>query len=452
MAAVSATMRGELANLLLAPCLVCLDDVAAIDAVWSCRQCFVTLHIGCIQAWAREGVQQHAYVSTQLFPDQVRVWECPKCRLEYGQDVYPSRYFCFCGRIEDPPHNPWLAPHSCGETCGKLLQPSCGHRCLLLCHPGRCPPCSKMLVDASCFCGSQKMARRCGAKFWSCGQPCGRVLACGTHRCSQPCHSGECAPCRQTSQQPCVCGAEQRLVTCLEPVWQCTRPCEKPLSCSHHRCDRGCHKPPCGPCPRSVNRSCPCGKRRTAALPCTEDVPPCGDSCLRTLGCGSHACQERCHVGPCSECRLLITKTCRCGSMTRSVPCSKDLVCNVKCNKIRSCGVHSCKRKCCDGHCPPCEELCGRTLACKTHKCPSSCHGESKCYPCPLSVTLSCACGVTTQTVPCGRERTTQLPRCRELCRRPPYCRHDHQTDHRCHFDERECPACNQLCNQPLSW
>ena len=34
----------------------------------------------------------------------------------------------------DPPNDPWLLPHSCGEVCRKAL--SCGHLCSLLCHPG----------------------------------------------------------------------------------------------------------------------------------------------------------------------------------------------------------------------------------------------------------------------------------------------------------------------------
>ena len=36
----------------------------------------------------------------------------------------------------DPPVDPWLLPHSCGEICDKPLQPECGHRCVTLCHPG----------------------------------------------------------------------------------------------------------------------------------------------------------------------------------------------------------------------------------------------------------------------------------------------------------------------------
>jgi len=43
---------------------------------------------------------------------------------------------CYCGDQQDPPADPWLSPHSCGSVCQKQLKPSCGHTCLLLCHPG----------------------------------------------------------------------------------------------------------------------------------------------------------------------------------------------------------------------------------------------------------------------------------------------------------------------------
>ena len=62
----------------------------------------------------------------------------PKCRHEYNQMECPTRYFCFCGKEEDPQFDPWLVPHSCGQVCGRQLKPECGHSCLLLCHPGLC--------------------------------------------------------------------------------------------------------------------------------------------------------------------------------------------------------------------------------------------------------------------------------------------------------------------------
>lgn len=60
----------------------------------------------------------------------------PKCRHEYSQSQCPTRYYCFCGKQPDPQPDPWLVPHSCGDVCGRRLNPECGHSCLLLCHPG----------------------------------------------------------------------------------------------------------------------------------------------------------------------------------------------------------------------------------------------------------------------------------------------------------------------------
>lgn len=36
--------------------------------------------------------------------------------------------------------------------------------------------------------------------------------------------------------------------------------------------------------------------------------------------------------------------------------------------------VRCCRRRCCDGNCPPCEEVCNRKLRCGNHRCPATCH------------------------------------------------------------------------------
>ena len=74
--------------------------------------------------------------------NQIFQWGCPKFRHVYSE--IPQKYTCYCEKIVDPPFDPWIVPHSCGDTCGKLL--SCGqHKCLILCHPGPCPPCPKIV-------------------------------------------------------------------------------------------------------------------------------------------------------------------------------------------------------------------------------------------------------------------------------------------------------------------
>ncbi|XP_020629848.1 NF-X1-type zinc finger protein NFXL1-like [Orbicella faveolata] len=395
-------------------CLICIASIKHVDAVWNCSQCFSTLHLQCIQKWARDGAAYNLLSSDNISQADLP-WYCPKCRFEFKQSDCPTRYYCFCEKQENPLFDPWLTPHSCGQSCSKPLKPECGHDCLLLCHPGPCPPCPKT-VRVSCHCGSHPpVVRRCSAKSWSCGKPCGKLLSCDHHNCESPCHPGGCLPCPKESIQSCLCGKVTSKRPCASPEWQCEQVCDKVLSCGHHRCERLCHADNCGDCPRTGERKCPCGQT-TLSLPCTEDVPTCGGTCDKPLACGRHKCTQQCHTGSCGVCRQVVTKTCRCGKREKNVLCSQGFLCEVKCLKMRQCERHPCKRKCCDGHCPSCELTCNRTLNCRNHKCPSQCH-RGPCYPCPLQVDVKCFCGATVLTLPCGREKVTKPPKCAELCR-----------------------------------
>ncbi|XP_041358190.1 NF-X1-type zinc finger protein NFXL1-like [Gigantopelta aegis] len=427
-------------------CVICIETIKKEDAIWTCSGCCCMFHMQCIQKWVREGVYIQKYqagddASTDNIP-----WHCPKCRHEYEPSACPTKYFCFCGKVQDPKFDPWLVPHSCGQTCNTRLRPDCGHSCLLLCHPGPCPPCPK-LVKSTCYCGKQApQMRRCSARTWACGQPCGKELSCRHHKCQQPCHPGECAACPKTSEQKCLCGRQKTLRPCASPGWQCDQPCGRTLQCGNHICETLCHTGKCGACPRSGKRSCPCGKTEYS-LPCTEDIPTCGDTCGKVLACGRHACTQRCHLGSCGPCLQVAQKCCRCGQRQKEVPCSKEYLCDIKCTNYRDCGKHQCKRKCCDGNCPPCEQICGKNLGCRNHKCASRCH-RGTCYPCPLTVDISCFCKATTITVPCGREKSTKPPRCNKKCKNPSACHHPLRVPHRCHFDE--CPTCRQTCSLQL--
>eukprot|EP01133_Synstelium_polycarpum_P012491 gene12491-14662_t len=46
--------------------------------------------------------------------------------------------------------------------------------------------------------------------------------------------------------------------------------------------------------------------------------------------------------------------------------CSKDLVCEDKCARSRNCTKHKCKRRCCAGDCPPCEEVAVFRVPCRS--------------------------------------------------------------------------------------
>ncbi|XP_028409287.1 NF-X1-type zinc finger protein NFXL1-like [Dendronephthya gigantea] len=427
-------------------CLICIASVKHIDAIWNCAQCYSIFHLQCIQKWSNDGAVPNLPLSQEHLPNQDIKWFCPKCRCEYQQSERPTEYICFCGKTVNPKFDPWSVPHSCGEVCARELTPNCGHSCLLLCHPGPCPPCPKM-VQTRCHCGSQPpTSRRCSAKEWSCGKPCEKVLACEHHKCKHPCHGGLCPPCPERSSQSCICGRNTSIRSCAEPRWMCTEVCGKLLECANHTCVDICHQGKCLPCPKSGMRTCPCGKT-TSNLPCTEDVPVCGDTCELLLACGHHSCTRRCHSGPCETCRQMVNKICRCGKREKSIQCAQEFTCDIKCSNLRNCQRHQCRRKCCDGRCPPCEQICGRQLSCKNHKCPSVCH-RGFCYPCPLTKDVSCNCGSTRLAVPCGRERVTKPPKCSQLCKIPSNCHHPIRKPHRCHFGS--CPPCKQICGNNL--
>ncbi|GAV90902.1 LOW QUALITY PROTEIN: hypothetical protein CFOL_v3_34302, partial [Cephalotus follicularis] len=436
-------------------CLICLERIRPSDQTWSCYSlCFNVFHLFCIQSWARQSSDLSASRASTRLPISFEkaiessTWNCPKCRSDYKRSDIPKTYSCFCGKLHDPPcDNPWILPHSCGEICGRQLLTRCGHFCLLLCHPGPCPPCPK-LVKNPCFCGRVQDVRRCGHKNFSCNGVCGKVLDCDVHTCGEVCHEGPCPECRNRGVYGCQCGRVEMERECCSREFRCENPCKGVFGCGRHDCDRGCHSGECGQCPLQGKRSCPCGKRVYEGMTCDVDAPPvCGATCDKMLSCGFHRCHERCHRGKCIEtCRIVVTKSCRCGGLKKQVPCYQDLVCERKCLRTRDCGRHPCRRRCCDGNCPPCSEICGRKLRCKNHKCQSPCH-QGTCSPCPLMVTISCACGETYFEVPCGTEMDQKPPKCHKLCQITPLCRHASICKpHKCHYGA--CPLCRLLCEE----
>ena len=77
------------------------------------------------------------------------------------------------------------------------------------------------------------------------------------------------------------------------------------------------------------------------------------------------------------------------------------------------------------------------------------CHSGA-CYPCNLYQKVSCNCGATSVSVPCGREKTMKPPRCRRECQAPSRCHHPSSDNrHPCH--PGPCPPCKQSCGKSLS-
>lgn len=122
------------------------------------------------------------------------------------------------------------------DCAGKRLPGDCDHACLLLCHPGPCPPCPRT-IDARCHCGASTRRRRCGQQSFACGAACGRARPCG-HACPAPCHPGECAPCELVAERGCACGSERRRLRCCEGEFRCDQVCGKQLACGRHTCNK----------------------------------------------------------------------------------------------------------------------------------------------------------------------------------------------------------------------
>lgn len=72
-------------------------------------------------------------------------------------------------------------------------------------------------------------------------------------------------------------------------------------------------------------------------------------------------CMQLSFLGSCGLCLQTVLKKCRCGQIEKEVSCSKDLVCDFKCKKLKDCKFHVCNRKCCV-ECPPCTSTCGSEL------------------------------------------------------------------------------------------
>ncbi|KAK7271182.1 hypothetical protein RJT34_26865 [Clitoria ternatea] len=353
---------------------------------------------------------------------------------------------------------------SCGSHCGKKL--GCGnHVCSEICHPGSCGECEFLPNRVTtCCCGKTRLEnerRSCLDPIPTCSQVCSKLLRCGTHRCKEACHVGECPPCLVQVSQKCRCGSTSRTVecyktteengefTCEKPCgrkkncgrhrcserccplsnpnnnlngdWDphfCSMPCGKKLRCGQHLCESLCHSGHCPPCLETIftDLTCACGRTSIPPpLPCGTPPPSCQLPCSVPQPCG-HSGSHSCHFGDCPPCSVPVAKECIGGHVVlRNIPCgSKDIRCNNPCGKTRQCGLHACGRTC---HPPPCDNLsgvvqgfhapCGQTCgaprrSCR-HTCMAPCHPASPCpdIRCEFPVTISCSCGRVTANVPC---------------------------------------------------
>ena len=492
-------------------CTICYNVIKRRQPIWSCTRCYAVLHLTCVRTWAERSVsqiqEQNAMHQDAAVRETPGHWRCPGC-----QDVkyeVPRTYKCWCGRITNPTPPPHAAPHSCGSRCKRGCV---RHGCpAVKCHPGPCPPCAAT-VQVTCFCGKEPhMQVRCSqlpraategteadtisdrtfnpnqshtsaAGILSCGQLCGKSLACGHHTCPQPCHPGACPSCAITLHEvPCFCGRHTRTMRCGERLpeaaglnsgWSCQEPCHAPFACGYHSCSRPCHvRSGIAPCPYAPERvkTCPCGRMPlTNRSDCRDPIPTCEATCGKIHPSCGHACEATCHSGPCPPCSMQVLQVCRCGASKRQVPCGTNTdtvyLCQTICKVTRHCGKHQCQRQCCPlayqagvskkmlptdlSQLDPvgfhaCDARCTKTLSCGRHTCDAPCH-RGACAPCLRSTftEVSCTCGRTVlePPVPCG----TQVECSHPCSLPPPPCGHP-KIPHTCHPADTPCPPCVHL-------
>ncbi|PIA36907.1 hypothetical protein AQUCO_03200102v1 [Aquilegia coerulea] len=462
--------------------MICYDMVRRTAPIWSCSSCFSIFHLNCIKKWARAPTSVD--LSTTEKNNQGINWRCPGCQSVQLSSAKDIRYICFCGKRPDPPFDLYLTPHSCGEACGKPLDRvisrssgdcddddvRCPHVCVLQCHPGPCPPCKAFAPPRLCPCGKKTITTRCfdNKSALTCGDKCNKILECGRHYCQKMCHMGPCEPCRVPIDAVCFCEKESQLVFCGEitvkgemklsdGVFSCSSVCGGRLNCGNHVCGQICHPGHCGDCELMPARikTCCCGKTmlQKERASCLDPIPTCPQICGKLLPCGIHHCNELCHAGDCPPCMIVVSQSCRCGSSSRSVECSRKMdekfVCEKACGRKKNCGRHRCSERCCplstsksqllggwDPHL--CSMICGKNLRCGQHSCESLCH-IGHCPPCleTIFTDLTCACGKTSfpPPLPCG----TPPPSCENPCLVPQPC--GHSSAHSCHFGD--CPPCS---------
>ena len=99
--------------------------------------------------------------------------------------------------------------------------------------------------------------------------------------------------------------------------FSCKQICGGKLQCGHHSCPLPCHAGTCPPCQYdpSVTTTCPCGTTRLSAFRkhCLDPVPTCDAICGKLQEtCGLHTCRQKCHNGKCPPCDEAMTIDCRC--------------------------------------------------------------------------------------------------------------------------------------------
>ncbi|WVQ98382.1 hypothetical protein IAU59_005505 [Kwoniella sp. CBS 9459] len=217
--------------------------------------------------------------------------------------------------------------HKCHLTCGRML--SCGlHTCPKPDHKGPCGRCLQASYDELiCHCGNTVIYPpvACGTTI-NCPYPCDRPSpACGHPKTPHPCHeSAECPPCPYLTNKSCACGKDPSVknVRCSQDRVSCGQPCGRLLDCGYHKCTKLCHRP--GP-PTSAATN-PTEDANTA----TGECETCTQVCGKPKRICKHACTSTCHAPfKCPEnepCQTIVTQSCACGNLQARTSCGSSTV------------------------------------------------------------------------------------------------------------------------------
>lgn len=425
---------------------------------------------------------------------------CPQC----PQVLTTS---CECGKSNPKAIRCFELKWNCMKKCGKRLD--CGHSCEGTCHrPDNCPPCMKR-SQQRCNCGSTMKEGNCYEGKFICKKICGKQYLCNVHKCEKIC-CNDCGDCVLGKQLTCPCGKQKKTGTCTEVTTSCGDTCGKLLACGLHTCSQRCHSGDCSDCTEIVEKKCRCGLftkeiacskqvlcetkcknlRSCKSHPCSRkccanQCPPCDKICGKILSCGkqNHRCTSLCHEGYCYPCTQEGEVKCRCGATMKKVPCGREKrtrppKCYQPC-KIKSKCRHLQKHSCHFDICPPCQQKCNEILPC-SHECGAKCHDYVKIKvkdnsfkastpwevasewtefkkldhpPCEFKVPVTCIGGHETSLWPCYNSQPTS---CGRPCNRKLRCT-NHTCDLQCHAvkdqnsleEDESCHPCNEDCQKP---
>ncbi|KAF9583093.1 FKBP12-associated protein [Lunasporangiospora selenospora] len=433
-------------------CMVCWDVIRPAHKIWNCQVCWAAFHLDCLSKWATKSSQDTG--ATQAG------WRCPGC--QNTQVSIPRDYQCFCGKAHNPEYNRYITPHACGELSHAIQARA--HRVVAKAQSNPVTAATRRFSCAASrpillFRRANRVAK-CVRNFWAAAStlvPLFVMLDC-VHRVRY----------RRSNSAIVANIAEQRVVAMVNQrrCWSMVK--SRLVITSVVMSDQEF-----GECPSMPERvtTCPCGSKTVDVLlkgnsrtSCTDPIPVCGGVCKKNLSCG-HRCMQKCHLGKCSPCRVVVSVDCRCGSTQIQRVCSEMVMfgdeapkCDRPCRALRGCGKHQCTNRCCPAKNPNktkkhdmaaheahvCTLVCGKKLQCGVHTCEMLCH-KGHCNPCLIS--KQCMCRKSRMpNVACYLSN----PSCGKTCGKRLDC--DHICNKSCHSGECAAPpneACVQPCQKP---